>query len=228
MKIADRNKALYLRTHKQLGYGQIAKQLSVSKSTLSRWLRDLPLSEKRILELRREGWSRGEAKRETFRKTMRTKRDAKEQNDYLRIRKRFRKISNQALFVAGLMLYLAEGDKKDRYRIGLANTDSEVIKFFLWWVQRFLGVEKTSVKIQLHLYESMNLKAEENFWIQETRLERHQFYKNQIRPLRPASFSYPESFRHGTCKMYVYGLKPTTELMLSIKAFLDTYSESRA
>ena len=223
MKAAQRDKALELRIEKQLGYRTIAKQLSVSKSTLSRWLKDVPLSEKRILQLRREGWSRGEASRERFRNTMRAKRQKREQEIYNEQLKKFKIITQQSVFVAGLMLYLAEGDKKDPYHIGLANTDPEVIEFFLWWLYKFSNVNKEDVKLQLHLYSSMNIEREQKFWMGVTNLSHKHFYKHQIRPLRPSSFSYRESFRHGTCKIYVYGFKKTAELMLSIKAFLATY-----
>jgi DNA-binding transcriptional ArsR family regulator len=67
MKSAQREKAIELRLVQKLGYGEIAKQVKVSKSTLSRWLEDLPLSDERMLELRRNAWSKGEAKREKFR-----------------------------------------------------------------------------------------------------------------------------------------------------------------
>ncbi|HEY4487429.1 MAG TPA: hypothetical protein VI483_01535, partial [Candidatus Paceibacterota bacterium] len=129
-KFAERNKALELRIKHQLGYSAIAKQLNVSKSTLSRWLQELPLSEQRILELRREAWGRGEASRELFRQTMRKKREARDEKVYREQKKKLGKLSNQAAFVAGLMLYLAEGDKKDQYHIGLANTDPRIISFF--------------------------------------------------------------------------------------------------
>jgi len=46
----DREKALRLRTEKQMSYSQIKKILKVSKSTLSYWLRNYPLTEKNIYE----------------------------------------------------------------------------------------------------------------------------------------------------------------------------------
>ena len=134
----------------------------------------------------------------------------------------------QSLFVAGLMLYVAEGDKKDRYHIGLANTDPEIIKFFIWWMEEYLSVPKERVRAQLHLYASMDIAAEKMYWRRKTGLPTRQFYKAQIRPLRPGSFSYKESFRHGTCKLYVQGSKEKTQLTLSIRAFFDTYSRLRA
>jgi len=74
----------------------------------------------------------------------------------------------------------------------------------------------------------MDIPAVREFWIKQTGIPAKQFYKDQIRPVRLASFSYPESFRKGTCKIYINGRKESMELMLSIKAFLDTYSKPRA
>jgi hypothetical protein len=225
MKAVDRDKARLLRIKYQLSYSSILKQVRVSRSTLTRWLKDLPLTEERILELRRKGWSKGEAQRERIRETKRKKRAESERNLYEKIRAKFPELSHQTLFVAGLMLYQAEGDKKDPYHIGLANTDPQVIKFFIWWVQEFLKVEKSRIRIQLHLYDSMNTQVERKFWAQQTGLPYSQFYKDQIREIRPKSFSYSESFRHGTCKIYINGLKETQELMLSIRAFFDKHNE---
>lgn len=66
-----RQKAIDLRVAEDLSYGAIHKKLGVAKSTLSYWLKEYPLSRERILELRKLGWTKGEASREKFRATMR-------------------------------------------------------------------------------------------------------------------------------------------------------------
>lgn len=229
MKSAQRELAIELRLTHKLGYGAIAKQVKVSKSTLSRWLEDLPLTDERVLELRREAWGRGEASRERFRQTMRAKRDEREHKIYLTQKKKFSRISEQSLFISGLMLYAAEGDKKSRAEIAFSNTDSVMVTFFARWLEKFLGIEQSKLKIQLHLYENMDIRAEETHWKKQLGMNQGQLCKSQIRPLRPGKFSYREPFRHGTCKLYVGGVVKKAELMLSIRAFFDTYSKrSRA
>ena len=218
-----REKAIQLRVTKRLGYGEIAKVLKVSKSTLSYWLRDLPLSEERILELRRDGWRRGEAKRERFRATMRRKRVEKEHRVYQVYARKFSKISIDAFFVAGLMLYLGEGDKKNYARVGLVNTDSRVIRFFVAWMTRFLKIPKDAIKAQLNLYGNMDMKREMGFWNRELQLKSSQFYKPTIRALQKSSFSYQESYRHGTCGVYFGSVEKKTELMMAMQAFVDKY-----
>ena len=162
-----RRKALELRLKKELSYGEIRKRLGVSKSTLSYWLKDFPLADKRILELRRLGWQKGEVARERFRNTMRKKREEKERQAYDKYSTILSGVSKEALFVAGLMLYQGEGNKRDPYRIVLANTDSKLIIFFIKWLEQFLGVTKKYLKTQLHLYDNMNIPEEINFWKSE-------------------------------------------------------------
>lgn len=223
MKSVQRERAIRLRIEHKLGYGEIAKRLKVAKSTLSRWLQDLPLTEERILELRREAWSKGEVKRERFRQTMRLKRDERERKIYILQKRKFTNLSKQAVFIAGLMLYAAEGDKKSRYEIAFSNTDSALVLFFVRWLGLFLGITREKLKIQLHLYDNMNIQAEEMYWLRQLGMSQEQLCKSQIKTLRPGSFSYRDSVRHGTCKLYVGGGVKKAELMLSIRAFFDTH-----
>lgn len=226
MKSAQRELAIELRLTHKLGYKAIAEQVKVSKSTLSRWLEDLPLSAERTLELRRTAWSKGEASREQFRETMRAKRDKRDEAIYLSQKKKFARISSQSLFIAGLMLYAAEGDKKAKADIAFTNTDPVLILFFVRWIVRFLGFPKTKLRIQLHLYENMDIQAEERFWLRELGLSKKQLWQSQVRTLRPRSFSYRDTSRHGTCKLYVGSVPKKAEVKLSIRAFFDTYNTS--
>jgi hypothetical protein len=87
----------------------------------------------------------------------------------------------------------------------------------------FLNIDKKKIKIQLHLYENMDLEKEKGFWKKTLGLPKDQFYKPAIRKLQKASFSYRESFRHGTCSVYVNGVEKKREVMAAIQAFLDRY-----
>lgn len=216
-----REKAIKLRLDEELSYSAIQKRLGVPKSTLSYWLKDFPLSEEKILELRRKGWERGEASRERFRATMRKKREERERVLYEAWRKRFTGLSEDSYFAAGLMLYLAEGSKTAPATIGLANTDPRIIKFFVKWLENFLKVQEDTIKFQLHLYENMDIEKEELFWRNELAVEKRQFYKTQVRKLRKASFSYKESYRHGTCSIHVFGVEKKMQLMTAIRALVD-------
>lgn len=218
-----REQAIKLRLEKESSYSEIRKMLGVPKSTLSNWLRELPLSEERMLKLRRENLKRNEAKIERFRITMREKREEKNREIYKKYQKKFSKFSKNVFFVAGLMLYLGEGSKKDYYVIALTNTDPDIINFFVVWLNDFLDIQKEDIKISLHLYENMDIEKENEFWRKKLGLKKSQFYKPWISKLKKASFSYKESFRHGTCTIHASSGEKKRELMMATKAFVEKY-----
>ena len=218
-----REQAIKLRIEKDFSYGEIRKRLDVPKSTLSYWLREFPLSEEKILALCRQGWKKSEASRERFRVSMQKKRELKDREIYSKYQKRFAKLSKNVFFVAGLMLYLGEGDKRRYERINLANTNPKIIKVFIKWMIEFLGIKKEEIRAQLHLHEGMDAEKEKKFWENELELSEIQFYKTQIRKLRKGTYSYKESSRHGTCGIYVMGVEKKRELMMAIQALIDRY-----
>ena len=147
-----KTKALILRK-KGMSYSEIKEKLGVSKSTLSYWLRDLPLSRERINALRAHSPKRIEK----FRNTMRMKREARLSQVYVQVSKTIRSLSSRELFIAGLFLYWGEGGKTKAYAITLANTDPRMIRFYLVWL-RALGVPEEKIKIRLHLYSDMDYR----------------------------------------------------------------------
>lgn len=220
-----RSKAIQLRLQKAMSYSAIKKALGVSKSTLSYWLKDYPLTKEKISELQKSGWSTSEISREKYRATMRETKEKIAEGEYVTYKKVLGNIGDKALFVSGLMLYSAEGDKKNSNRICLANTDTKLIFFFMSWLTKFYEVDRSTIKFQLHLYEDMDVKKEKEYWRGELSVEDVQFYKPSIRKVTRNSFSYSESYRHGTCSLYVLNTRKKTQLMMAIKAFLELYKD---
>lgn len=218
-----KEKAIRLRLEQTLSYNAILQQVPVARSTLSEWLRHFPLNEKQLQELKLRGWKKGEASREKFRLTMRIKRDERFKKLYDACLKKLARTSKEAFYVAGLALYLAEGAKTNPYKIVLANTDVGIIKFFVKWLTEFMDIPKERMRAQLHLYKSMDIEKERLFWKNELGFTDGQFYKPYLSKTTGSSFTYKESFRHGTCSVYFGSSEKKQELMASIKAFIDVY-----
>jgi len=90
-------------------------------------------------------------------------------------------------------------------------------------LNEFLEIPKEKMKVELHLYENMDIGKEKKFWGDILRFKEYQFYKPAIRKLQKNSFSYKESYRHGTCALSVTDGEKKRELMMAIQAFLDRY-----
>ena len=216
MDAVRREKAIYLRKSKRLSYSEIGKRLKVPKSTLSYWLKDLPLSDSEIRALKKTSWKKGEASRELYRNSMRKRKELEIKKIYNEQKESILPLSDRDQFIAGLMLYVGEGDKRNPSRIGLANNDPVVISFFTQWLLKFADIPREKIRFGLHLYSNMNIAKERKFWQDTIGFGRLSFYKDQIREVRTA-FSYNEGNRHGTCTVYVIGSKPKTFIIQAIK-----------
>jgi transposase-like protein len=114
----DKEKAIILRK-RGLSYSDIKREMGINKSTLSGWLRDMPLSEERIKELR----ANNPVRIERYRNTMKNKRDFRLNNVFKKVSLDIGKLTEREVFIAGLFLYWAEGGKTKSYTTVLTNTN---------------------------------------------------------------------------------------------------------
>lgn len=194
-KIKEKEKALQLR---RLGksYSEIKSVLGVAKSTLSEWLRDYPLSDERISELR--DWS--ERRIENYQATRRKTRE----DLYAKLRKeesaRLTPFSTRDIFIGGLFLYWGEGAKtKLSAEVIISNTDPSVIKAFIYWLERVFHIDRRKVVIRLHLYKDMDVAEETRFWVKTLEFRHDQFRRPYIKKSTHSSLTYRHKFGHGTC-----------------------------
>ncbi len=218
-KYKDRERALALRIQ-GLSYSQIKETLKVSKSTLSLWLRDHPLSRERINELR----AHSEKRIERFRETMRRKREDRLAKVYGVQKKLLLPLTDKELLVSGLFLYLGERSKTSRVETALANTNPLVIKFFIRWLKENFNVPEDKIKIRLHLYNDMSIKNEIDNWIKITELPEQNFLTPYIKNSSSERINYRGTFGHGTCNVLLRDVQLTEKILMSIKVLLDKYA----
>lgn len=217
-RFRDREKAIALRKQ-EMSYSQIKKILKVSKSTLSYWLRDYPLSEKRIKELRDWNQQRIERCRETKRK-----KKEKRLGSFYKLQKRFIfPLNKREFYLAGLFLYWGEGSKRQQAMLSISNTDPSVIKFFIVWLTKVLKVPKEKLKIQLHLYQDMNIKKEIQFWSTTLNIPHKQFTNPYIKESSSKRINHKGGFGHGTCNVRTGDARLSEKTLMGIKAIADKY-----
>lgn len=83
----------------------------------------------------------------------------------------------QPLFTLGLGLYWGEGDKKTRYQVRLTNTDPELIRTFLNFLEAYAKEFKDRIWISVIRYEGTDKTQCERFWQEKTDLIPQQFQK---------------------------------------------------
>lgn len=198
-------------------YSEIQKLLPVSKSTLSMWLRDYPLSRERMRAVR----DKSQKRIESFRNTMRQKREAVLKKARRHVSRDIGMLTRRELYIAGFFLYWGEGTKVYNTQTSLANTDPFVTEFFLRWLE-VLGVPRSKVRARLHLYKDMDEKREIAFWSKKLRLKSSQFRKSYIKDTKHKNIHYQKGgFGHGTCNI-IYGERKLNDYILEGIQYLST------
>lgn len=217
-RFEDREKALFLRKQ-GMSYSQIKEELKASKSTLSLWLRNYPLSKDRIRELR----DRNEQRIERFRETMRRKKEKRREAVYKIQRKNILPLTKREIFLAGLMLYWGEGTKSRMDALEIANSDPSVIHFFIYWATKSLSVVRDKIRIRLHLYSDMDIHKEIEYWSNALKIPETQFNKPYIKKTSSTRINHKGSFGHGTCQARAGNTPLAEKIFMSIKAISERY-----
>ncbi|MDD4994538.1 MAG: helix-turn-helix domain containing protein [Candidatus Pacebacteria bacterium] len=221
-RFRDRQKAIILRK-RGMSYSQIKKVLKVEKSTLSTWLKDYPLSETRIRQLR--DWS--EQRIEKCRETKRKKKEKRLEDFYQEQKRIITPLNKRELYLAGLFLYWGEGAKSRMVELSISNTDPSIIQFFLFWLTKSLLVPRRKIKVALHLYKDMDVDEEIHFWSNILKISPKQFYKPYIKESTLKSVNHKGGFGHGTCNIRVSGARLTEKILMSLKVISDTFNRTR-
>lgn len=181
VKIKEKERAIQLR-RRGFSYNEILKEVPVAKSTLSLWLRDVGLAKRqkqRLTEKKKEAQRKGaEAKRQQrIYLTEKIKKEAL---------KEIGKISNKSLRIIGTALYWAEGTKEKIYNqrtysqgVQFGNSDPQMIKLFLKWIQKICGVSKKDISFTIFLHETAAGRKNQirRYWAKITGLSLSQFDK---------------------------------------------------
>lgn len=142
-------------------YDQIQVELGCSKGSISLWVRDLPKPErKRSREessaIGRRGWE-----------ATLQRRDVERQAQKQRAADEVGAMTDRELFLLGVGLYWAEGTKSKPYRtqerVTFVNSDPGMIEVFLAWL-RLLGVDDERLRFHVHIHETGDIGAAEQFW----------------------------------------------------------------
>lgn len=212
---------LVLKLRKQgKSYSQIKKEISISKSTLSRWLKKYPLSKERILELR----GRSPVRIEKYRNTMFRKRESKLKIYYKEQKNKLLPLTKRELHMAGLFLYWGEGNKADRNVVSINNTDPDVLKFTLFWYVEILKIPKEKIKVFLHLYSDMDVKEEMNYWSENLNLPISSFDRPYIKKSKRSGIDQ-KGYGHGTCGLRVSNTIMKDKIIMSLKVISDFYGK---
>ncbi len=179
-KVQEKQKSIEMR-RKGASYKEILEHVDVSKSTLSNWLKDLPLTEdeKDVLKKRTDSnISRGRIKAAS---ANRQNRLIREQLEFTEAQKEFDKYKDDPMFIAGVALYWAEGAKRSS-NFRFINSDPDMICFMVLWIKRYMYVNEENMKCRLYLHAPYAHEEWETYWSELTHIPSSRFQKSIYKP----------------------------------------------
>jgi transcriptional regulator with XRE-family HTH domain len=147
VKTEERARARELRRSEGWSIKQIARELAVSRSSVSLWVRDIELTEAQrsaLLERnpafnrQNSGWLVVSARR-------------REARLYAQREGRALARRGDALHIAGCMLHWAEGSKS-RNALQFCNSDPEMVRFFVSFVRAYFPLRDEQIRVTCYLY----------------------------------------------------------------------------
>jgi transcriptional regulator with XRE-family HTH domain len=155
-------------------YREITELLGVSKSTLSSWLCDVPLTAEQREAL--AGRQRDAIERRA--ESVRAARVAKQERIKSQARAQVSALSDRELFVAGVVAYWAEGAKDKPWRrserVRFMNSDPDLIRLFLRWLE-LIGIERDRLTWRVNIHESADAAAAVRYWSEAVRVPTERF-----------------------------------------------------
>ena len=187
--------AIHLRK-KGLSYNEIRQKVPVAKSTLSLWLKAIPLREeqkKRLYTKQIDILSRGPQSQKE-RRAREVETIIKKAEEEITT-----PISFETLRLMGAALYWAEGSKGKNFEI--TNSDPYLILFMTNWIEKVFSIPSKSLKVHLNIYPQQNEVKIKKFWSSLTGIPLANFGKSFIKPL---SKGYKKNnLYYGTIKIRV-------------------------
>ena len=160
----------------------IAKQLQVSKSTVSVWCRDIELSKQALAKLEKSSGHRSASALLAFSESKRQARSKATKNNERLGRKMVGKLSKRDVVCVGLGLYWGEGYKRGNREFGFTNSDPDMIIFYIKWLQYVFKITEADLilRVSINSQHKNRIKDVESFWSNITRVPLSQFTKSSL------------------------------------------------
>jgi len=196
----------------------IARELKVSKASISLWVRDIILSEKQKESLSARGVSVAVIEKRRVNRIRNTQHrhraiieKAKEKIDIL---------SKRDLLLVGATLYWGEGGKTKTGMARVANSDPNLIRLMVRFFKEIFDVPAEKFRGHVHTFSHLNAIAAEKYWSEISGVPRSQFYKTYSKP-STASLSKKDTLPYGTFDLQVCD----TTIFLTIMGWIEKLSE---
>ena len=201
-----------------LSYREIHRILGVPKGTLSYWFRNISWSESVRKELQEKGRAKQAQKIQYLNKLRYEYKLIRHEKYRNEAQVEFRTLKNNTLFLIGISLYWGEGEKINKGRVSVINSDENMMRIVSLFYRNILRISDDKLRAALFLYEDMNENLLKQYWSEITHIPIHQFIKTQF--LHSRSTLTKRKVSHGMCTVYF----SDTKMNIKIKEWIRLLS----
>jgi transposase len=164
-------------------YDEIASKLGVAKSSVSLWVRDMPVPPRLSYEECRKRTAEGSQR---YWAAERQVRDARRASERATAKAEIGELTRREILIAGALAYWCEGSKNKPHRqddrVVFINSDPALIMFFLKFLDT-AGIARADLILRVYIHETADAEAAQRFWLKLTSAD-------------PSQFRYPVMKRH--------------------------------
>jgi len=218
MKAKERKVARNLR-FKGKSVREIVKAIKCSKSTISRWVQDISLTEKQIKRLRtNQDKARAKA----------AKHPNSPKQKWGRIRKAIFENAKQeisqnpdktTLKLIGAALYWAEGYTAGRNKVFFSNSDPAMLRLMMRFFREICRVPEGKFRGGINIHSHSGVAKAKRFWSNVSKIPMHNFHKVQVVKSR-ASRNKRHTLPYGTFGITI----SDTRLLTRIKGWINGFN----
>jgi hypothetical protein len=208
-------------------FPEIKKLLGVNipKSTLSYWCRNVSLSRKYLLKVKRLNKLNLARGREISSKNRKKKQEA-----FLKIvdtnNKNLYSVfadHNDTRRIALAILYLAEGSKTARGSLMFGNSDPAIVRMFVNLIRECYKLDERKFRCTVQCRADQNIKELEKFWSNTTKIPPNQFYKARIDKRTSGQVSKKQDYK-GVCRIDYFSSAIDLELKRIAQQITKSFS----
>jgi len=223
MKLKEKEEARRLRKE-GTSIGEIAKIVKASKGSVSLWVRDIELTDEQTRNIdvsrfykSRTGYKKRLLATERIKKFYRDIRRGYQEEG----RQLFNKYKSNSDFIAGIMLYWAEG-RKSRYSMRFSNSDLDMMIVFVGFLRKYFEIDENKLSFAIQYYTGNDISQDdvENFWMDNLKLNSSNKKKCYIdyRPVKNMGRKIGKC-PYGICRISYYSVEMMQKIYGAIKEF---------
>lgn len=172
----------YIRDHKSVS--EIAKSLKCSQSKINYWLGKHKIQKRTISDA---VYLKNNPNGDPFSKPLLAQ-------------------ENMFLYGLGLGLYWGEGNKANKHAVRLGNTDPDLVKMFLMFLEQIYNIDTKKLRFGLQIFSDCSADESIKFWSTQLSVHKDKFYKVIITK-SSKSGTYTNKNFHGVLTVYFSNVK---------------------